>query len=81
VSAARQAKRDYRPGETAPATGIYSITHRDHRPAHTAVLIKGEDFPHCRTCKDQVRFCMKYQAEHVRHDWDFAGPSESLSAE
>jgi len=65
----------YRPGQMAPATGVYLVVHNEHRPDHDAVLIRGEEFPSCRTCKAAVRFIVQRQASHITHDFDFAGPN------
>jgi hypothetical protein len=63
-------KEEYRPGEAAPAAGIYEVLHADHRAAHTAIVLRDEIFPACRTCKDAVRFRLARQADHVSGDTD-----------
>jgi hypothetical protein len=63
-------KEEYRPGETAPAAGIYEVLHAGHRASHTAILLRGETFPSCRTCKDKVRFRLSRGADHVSGDSD-----------
>jgi hypothetical protein len=67
-------RRLYRPGEHAPVTGIYRVTHAEHRAPHRAIVLRGEVFPLCRTCKDAVTFTVAHQASHITHDFDFAGP-------
>jgi len=74
MPAPRSAKRVYKPGEIASVTGIYDVVHVGHREPHKATLIRGEEFPVCRTCKTAVSFTIVQQASHVTHDWDFAGP-------
>jgi hypothetical protein len=63
-------KKAFRPGETALVSGIYEVVHDGHRAAHTAVLLKDEIFPACRTCKDAVRFMLGRRADHVSGDID-----------
>jgi hypothetical protein len=59
----------------APVTGIYRVIHQEHRANHDAVVIRGEEFPPCRTCRAAVRFTVHSQASYITHDMDFAGPS------
>ncbi len=66
--------RVYQAGEPAPRSGIYLVTHDGHREDHTVTAIRGEPFPPCRKCKQQVRFRLVADAEYVVHDWDLAGP-------
>jgi hypothetical protein len=74
VSASRPQKK-YRPGELAPITGIYRVTHGSrHRPAHDVVIIRGELLPACRTCFTNLTFEVVNAISHVTHDWDFSGP-------
>jgi PilZ domain len=66
--------RRYHPGELAPVSGIYRITHyAGHRDPHEAILIRGEEFPICRACHRNVSFEMTRNLSHATHDWDFAG--------
>ncbi len=63
------------PGERVPQSGAYLVLHHlRHRPEHTVVAIEGEVFPHCRVCRDQVRFKLQFDAEYVLNDPDFTSP-------
>ncbi len=69
----------YRPGELAYTSGVYRAVHKGgHREDHDVIVLRGEVFPHCRSCRDTVRFELLEEINHVMHDWDFTGPNLQL---
>jgi hypothetical protein len=68
----RRSSRRYRAGDTVRLSGIYDVIHdRNHREAHEVVMISGERFPDCETCKDKVRFRLVRTAPYIFQDEDF----------
>jgi hypothetical protein len=67
-------RRFYRPGQIVPVSGIYTVIHQAHRDPHEALAIRGEEFPFCRICRDEVQFQVAHVVPHVTHDFDLAGP-------
>ena len=73
----RSGGRRYRSGEVVRQSGIYEVLHdREHREAHEVVMISGENFPDCETCKEKVRFRLIRTAPYIFQDEDF-GEEES----
>ena len=62
-----------RSGDRAPSSGVYRVIHVQHRKSHRVIMIRGDDLPPCRFCKDQVAFELVEPAEYIAHDLDFAG--------
>jgi hypothetical protein len=50
------AKLIFKTGETVPESGIYRVTHAEHRLPHEVTLLKGAQFPRCSKCKEAVTF-------------------------
>lgn len=64
--------RLHRPGDTVPQSGIYEVIHdMEHRQAHDAVMIMGNQFPTCETCNGRVRFRIVRSAPYIFQDQDF----------
>jgi len=42
--------------EKIPESGIYRVVHAQHRLPHEVTLLKGQVFPPCARCHDEVRF-------------------------
>ena len=50
------AKQFFRTSEIVPDSGIYRVTHAEHRLPHEVTLLKGAAFPRCSKCKEAVTF-------------------------
>ena len=68
----RRSSRRYLSGDTVRQSGIYEVIHdRNHRAAHEVVMISGQAFPDCETCKEKVRFRLVRTAPYIFQDEDF----------
>jgi hypothetical protein len=68
-------RKTFRPGELAPVSGVYLVTHlTPHRDAHEAMVIRGELLAPCRICRSAITYAVLQTTSHMTHDWDFAGP-------
>jgi hypothetical protein len=68
----RRSARRYRAGDVVRQSGIYEVIHdRSHRDVHEVVMISGERFPDCETCKEKVRFRLVRTAPYIFQDEDF----------
>jgi hypothetical protein len=54
--ASDSSKTVYKPGQTVPKSGIYKVSHVEHRLPHRASFKAQEQFPACAHCAEQVRF-------------------------
>ena len=71
-SGRRSNERRFRSGEVVRQSGIYEVLHdREHRETHEVVMISGEHFPDCETCKEKVRFRLVRTAPYIFQDEDF----------
>jgi hypothetical protein len=46
----------YKTGETVPHSGIYQVTHSEHRLPHEVTLLRANSFPPCSKCGNNVTF-------------------------
>jgi trimethylamine:corrinoid methyltransferase-like protein len=67
-----QRARIYRPSDTVPLSGIYSVLHREsHRGPHEVVMIGRDRFPKCEICGREVHYRLMRSAPYVFEDHDF----------
>jgi len=71
-------RQAYQPGDMVPISGIYVAVHHEHRSEHEVVAIRGEQFPQCRVCKNEVRFYVARLIPHMTHDFDLTGPDRNV---
>lgn len=77
-------------GAICRRSGVHTVTHHHHRPAHRAIIHEGEMFPACRSCGTLVSFQYLLpleaasEVEHIGYDRDFVeslwGPASSATA-
>lgn len=69
-------EKDFKPGEKVKTSGIYDVVHDSldgdrHAEHHRVTAIAGAVFPHCRGCREWVRFRLYESAEHIVTDPHF----------
>ena len=64
----------FSPGSVAPTSGVYLVRHYQHRLPHEVTIIKGDRFPHCSRCGDQVMFELVRDAVDLTEDIDLRQP-------
>ncbi len=69
----RMAESKYRPGDEVPKSGIYLVSHYQHRSEHDALLTAAGAFPRCRVCGNQVTYRLVRGASPIELDQDFTG--------
>jgi hypothetical protein len=70
-SSARMAESQFTPGEVVPCSGVYRISHVEHRAEHDGILLKGQPFPVCTMCGEKVRFQLIQAANPIEQQPDF----------
>jgi hypothetical protein len=64
---------NFRPGDTIPQTGIYTVRHCSHEGnQRTQALLSSQTFPRCRMCGSDVRFQLLASIPHIFEDDDFS---------
>jgi hypothetical protein len=61
----------YKAGDAIPTTGIYSVSHGEHRGPHQVVLLLNDNFPPCEICSTDVRYRLVQAAPFIFEDNDF----------
>ena len=46
----------YKTGETVPNSGIYRVSHNEHRLPHEVTLLRANSFPPCSRCGNNVTY-------------------------
>lgn len=70
-SSARMAEKRYRPGEVVPCSGVYRVSHEEHRAEHDGILLKGQLFPACTVCGERVEFHLLQASNPIEQQPDF----------
>ena len=71
MSSTRRSRKQFHPGQAIRTSGIYRVFHSLHRVSHEVTLLKGEQFPPCNRCGDQVRFELEREVSHIDSDYHF----------
>lgn len=56
--------RNLQTGQRIPTSGIYRVSHREHRLPHLVTLLKHETFPRCVKCGNLVEFELVLAGEY-----------------
>ena len=64
-------RRQFRPGDKVPDTGIYEAHHADGEELNSNVHLRGETFPPCSGCGEEVRYFLARKAPYIFSDEDF----------
>lgn len=66
------AEEVFQPAEPAPESGIYQVLHYRHRLSHEVTIHRGDVFPYCSECGNNVRFRLVRVAPELTEDRSFA---------
>lgn len=61
----------FRSGDRIPESGIYRVTHPEHRLPQEVTLLAGQEFPICSRCHHPVRFFLVRSASGVESEAGF----------
>lgn len=65
------AESQFKPGKVVPCSGVYRINHVEHRAEHEGILLKGQVFPTCTVCGEEVRFQLIQASNPIEQQPDF----------
>ena len=65
---AKRQNQELRTGCAVPDSGIYRVTHAEHRLPAEVTLIQNQSFPRCSKCNDPVYFGLLRSAPSVGDD-------------
>ena len=72
---------ELRPGQRARTSGVYEVVHgAEHRASQRGVMVRGQVFPYCKECLEQVRYILIEPAPHILEDKDFGEEDEAREA-
>jgi hypothetical protein len=57
--------KPFNPGDIAVESGVYRVSHTQHRLPHEVVILRGDRFPRCTKCTGAVSFELFYSAPFV----------------
>jgi len=67
----QHSKTQFHVGEAIPSTGIYRAFHSLHRVSHEVTLLRGEVFPPCNRCGNEVHFELERLVPGIDEDGGF----------
>jgi hypothetical protein len=62
----------FQPADLVPESGVYQVQHYRHRLYHEASLCRGDRFPACSDCGNNVRFRLVRTAPSIELDRNFS---------
>ena len=54
----------WKTGAFVPRTGMYAVSHTEHRLPIEVTLVEGECFPRCQACETPVTFALRRRLDH-----------------
>lgn len=62
----------FQPADQARESGIYQVLHYRHRLYHEVTMLRGQSFPNCSDCGNNVRFRLVRSAPLIEEDRNFS---------